>query len=253
MCFQSKCSKFQTVSSNYPVPNSDPFSLPWNAPCKHEAISLIEVGSTVCPSHICGVWLSLANQTGRHCTEGSIYPLHEHHTSMKAPWKTRVKEENCKLCSRLPWSESTLKHQMWFWSPEDVEPAENSWRGEVRRSVLRRCGDAEKPGKRTDGYLRGLIHHGAERRQTRVCQKQKLSEVRAFMSLGICKLLSNPNVIPHIRKFYPRIEKINKQNWHCKWLNNVPLQGLICRRAHNLDIADCPYDGVLLSWFAINR
>lgn len=43
----------------------------------------------------------------------------------------------------------TLKHQMWFWSQEDVEPAANSWQGEVRPSVLQKCGDAAKPGKRT--------------------------------------------------------------------------------------------------------
>lgn len=49
----------------------------------------------------------------------------------------------------LPWSESTLKHLMWSWSPEDVEPAENSWPGEVRLSVLQRCGDVVKPGERT--------------------------------------------------------------------------------------------------------
>ena len=47
-------------------------------------------------------------------------------------------------------SESTLKHQTWFWSQEDVEPAENSWRGEVRPSVLQKCGDAAKPLGRGD-------------------------------------------------------------------------------------------------------
>lgn len=50
----------------------------------------------------------------------------------------------------LPMSVSTLKHQMWFWSQEDVEPAENSWQGEVHPSVLQKCGDAVKPGKRTE-------------------------------------------------------------------------------------------------------
>lgn len=48
-----------------------------------------------------------------------------------------------------PWSESTLEHLMWSWSPEDVGPAENSWQGEVRLSVLQRCGDVVKPGERT--------------------------------------------------------------------------------------------------------
>lgn len=50
----------------------------------------------------------------------------------------------------LPGLESTLKHQMWSWSPEGVEPVENSWQGEVRPSVLQRCGDVMKPGERTD-------------------------------------------------------------------------------------------------------
>jgi hypothetical protein len=47
----------------------------------------------------------------------------------------------------LPQSESTLKHQMWSWSPEGVGPAENSWQAEVHLSVLQRCGDGVKPGK----------------------------------------------------------------------------------------------------------
>lgn len=55
---------------------------------------------------------------------------------------------NC--TAMLSRSESTLKHQTWFWSQEDVEPAENSWQGEVRPSVLQKCGDAAKPGKRTE-------------------------------------------------------------------------------------------------------
>lgn len=36
---------------------------------------------------------------------------------------------------------------MWFWSREDAEPAENSWQGEVRLSVLQRCGDAGTPAE----------------------------------------------------------------------------------------------------------
>lgn len=50
----------------------------------------------------------------------------------------------------LPGLESTLKRQMWFWSPEGVEPVENSWQGEVRPTVLQRCGDVVKPGERTN-------------------------------------------------------------------------------------------------------
>lgn len=66
---------------------------------------------------------------------------------------------NCTAMS--PRSESTLKHQTWFWSQEDVEPAENSWRGEVRPSVLQKCGDAAKPGKRTrECYRSGLVNLG---------------------------------------------------------------------------------------------
>lgn len=73
----------------------------------------------------------------------------------------------------LPMSVSTLKHQMWFWSQEDVEPAENSWQGEVRPSVLQKCGDAAKPGKRTKAvtFLASSTTE-QEKRQTRVSWQQ---------------------------------------------------------------------------------
>lgn len=85
----------------------------------------------------------------------SHWPIHRCSTAQKgtsppqAPHFTLFsKISNC--TAMLSRSESTLKHQMWFWSQEDVEPAENSWRGEVHPSVLQKCGDAAKPGKRTE-------------------------------------------------------------------------------------------------------
>lgn len=73
----------------------------------------------------------------------------------------------------LPTSVSTLKHQMWFWSQEDVEPAENSWQGEVRPSVLQKCGDAAKPGERTKTVIfLASSTTGQEKKQTHVCWQQ---------------------------------------------------------------------------------
>lgn len=61
------------------------------------------------------------------------------------PGKIESKGNNFKCAAVLPGSVPTSEHQMWFWSREDVEPTESSEWGEVRPSVLQRCGDAVTP------------------------------------------------------------------------------------------------------------
>ena len=110
-----------------------------------------------CWTDVASQWLIQEYSTA---LKGTSLPQTPHFT-LVFPRCFSLKHIISKCTAMSPRSESTLKHQTWFWSQEDAEPAENSWRGEVRPSVLQKCGDAAKPGKRTrECYCSGLVNLG---------------------------------------------------------------------------------------------
>ena len=162
--FKVKCFKLQTWFSTYPRLIWSTF-ITMTAAWEQEVTAAVLMPNYRCDDICCPVCLSVRPSVQgmrwrdvvshwliRQCsTAQKVTSLPQTpHFTLVFPRCFSLKHIISNCTAMLSRSESTLKHQTWFWSQEDVEPAENSWRGEVRPSVLQKCGDAAKPGKRTE-------------------------------------------------------------------------------------------------------
>lgn len=139
--------------------------------------------------------------------ESDSAPLHKrkrlfHDTTL--PWKhlgkTRAKEYHFKLCcypacvAYLKTSDVVLESRGCGTRCEFLAGRSSS----VCATEMWWCSEAWQKNK--DSYRPGPVDHGAEQRQVPVCQEQMLLKVlrsQGFYESMNCKLLSNPNVIPH--------------------------------------------------------
>lgn len=180
------------LPSNYP-----PFTLtslsPWNASAKQAAVPVAPAATVPLnkpqPCLPCG--LAQAGAVG-HCKRRHLFP--KPRTSVKALGKPRAKEITSNVPA-LPGAAPTSEHQMWFWSREDVEPTGSCGRGEVRPSVLQRCGDAVTPAEEQRQWPSWASWPWAERGPAQARQKKVLLKVRASEPVSF-QLLNNPKMSP---------------------------------------------------------